>query len=259
MSLVLALALASFSPAPAPFDHSHALWTEVLDARVRRDGVEYAELKKEPAKLDEYLATLETVMPEEFAAWTVGQRHAFWINAYNAYTVRRVVDAYPVESPKDIVDEEKQDLWHQPFVPLGRLFPEAGDRKLTLNEIQDKILRPIFKDARVHAALNNASRGCPPLLDEAYVPDRLEQQLDARVAAWLADPALTKYDRDAKRLQVSRIFELFRDDFVREGATIKGWIGPRAPEVQRDWIAAAEDLQIEYLGYDWKLNDAKTD
>lgn len=247
------------SVSSAPFDHSHALWNEVLVARVRRDGVEYAELKKDPAKLDEYLASLDTVMPEEFAAWSVAQRHAFWINAYNAYTIRRVLDAHPIESPKDVVDEDKKELWDQEFVPLGRLFPEAGDRKLTLNEIENKILRPTFTDARVHAALNNASRGCPPLLGEAYVPDRLEKQLDARVAAWLADSARTRYDRDAKRLQVSKIFEWYRDDFVREGDTLKGWIGPRAPEVHRDWIAAADELKIEYLDYDWKLNDAKTE
>jgi hypothetical protein len=253
--LVLALALASTTD----FDHSHRRWTEVLDARARRDGVEYAELKRDPAKLDDYLASLEAVMPEEFAAWSVPQRFAFWINAYNAYTVRRVLDAYPVASPKDVVDEEKQDLWEQAFVPLGRLFPGAGDRKLTLNEIRDKLLRPTFKDARVHAALSDASRSSPPLFGEAYVPDRLEKQLDARVVAWLADPARNRYDRDAKRLQVSMLFERYRDDFVREADTLKSWIGPRAPEVHRDWIAAAEELKIEYLEFDWKLNDAKGD
>ena len=245
------------SVSSAPFDHTHERWNEVLEARVRRDGVEYAELKKDPAKLDEYLASLETVMPEDFAAWSVSQRHAFWINAYNAYTIRRVVEVYPIESPKDVVDEEKRDFWDQPFVPLGRLFPEAADRKLSLNEIENRILRPNFKDARVHAALNCASRGCPPLSGEAFVPERLEKQLDARVAAWLADPARTRYDRDNKKLQVSKIFEWYRDDFVREGNSLKGWIGPRAPEVHRDWIEAAEDLEIEFLEYSWKLNDAK--
>jgi len=262
MNLVLALVLASgtySSPVPTAFDHSHALWTEVLSARVRGDGVEYEKLKDDHAKLDEYLASLETVMPEEFAAWKREQRYAFWINAYNAYTIRRVVDAYPVESVKDLVDEDKRSFWDQEFIPLGRLFTEAGDRKLTLNDLENKILRPTFKDARVHAALNCASRGCPPLFDQAFVADRLDKQLDLRVAKWLSSPASICYDRDEKRLRVSKIFEWYRDDFVRDGDSVKSWIAARAPEAERSWIAAAEDLKIEYLDYSWKLNDAKGD
>lgn len=260
MNVVLALALATgtdFPLVPSAFDHSHALWTEVLTAHVRGDGVEYEKLKANRAKLDLYLASLETVMPEEFAGWKREQRYAFWINAYNAYTIRRVVDAYPVASVQDLADEDKKSFWDQEFVPLGRLFAEAGDRKLTLNDLENKILRPNFKDARVHAALNCASRGCPPLQDEAFVADRLEKQLDARVTEWLADRSRIRYDRDERRLRVSRIFEWYRGDFVRDGGSLQGWIGPRAPASERAWIAAAEDLKIEYLDYSWKLNDAK--
>jgi len=262
MNLVLALALVSgthFPPVPSSFDQSHALWTEVLAARVRGDGVEYQKLKADRAKLDEYLASLETVMPEEFAAWKREQRFAFWINAYNAYTIRRVVDAYPIASVQDLADADKKSFWDQEFIPLGRLFPEAGDRKLTLNDLENKILRPAFKDARVHVALNCASRGCPPLQDQAFVADKLERQLDQRVAKWLSNPAGIRYERDEKRLRVSKIFEWYRDDFVRDGDSVKSWIGSRAPEAERTWIAAAEDLKIEYLDYSWKLNEAKGD
>ena len=262
MDLLLLVGLAAgtwFPRAPSAFDHSHALWTEVLAARVRGEGVEYEKLKGDRAKLDQYLASLEAVMPEEFAAWERSQRYAFWINAYNAYTIRRVVDAYPVASVKDLVDDEKRSFWDQEFVPLGRLFAEAGDRKLTLNEIENEILRPKFKDARVHAALNCASRGCPPLFDQAFVADRLERQLDQRVARWLSSPASIRYDREAKRLRVSRIFEWYRDDFVRDADSVKAWIAGHAPEAERAWIAGAGDLKIEYLDYSWKLNDAKGD
>lgn len=260
MNPVFALVLSACSTpvaAPSAFDHTHARWTEVLEAHVRGDGVDYKKLKSDHAKLDEYLASLETVMPEEFAGWDREHQYAFWIDAYNAYTLKRVVDAYPIESVKDIVDDDKKELWDQEFIPLGKLFPEAGDRKLTLNDVENRILRPKFKDARVHAAVNCASRGCPPLLPEAFVADRLEKQLDAQVAKWLADTSRNRYEREKKRLRVSKIFEWFREDFERDAGSVRSWIAARAPEAEREWIAATEDLTIEYLDYSWKLNEAK--
>lgn len=259
MSFVLAIALAaSTSPPTVPaFDHTHALWTEVLGAHLRGEDVDYGKLRADHAKLDRYLASLEAVQPEEFAAWKREEQYAFWIDAYNAYTIRHVLDVYPIASPKDVGGEGRKSFWDQEFIPLGKLFPEAGDRKLSLNDLENRILRPKFKDARVHAVLNCASRGCPPLLAEAFVAERIEEQLDLRVEKWLADPARNRYDRDEKRLRVSRIFDWYEDDFVRDGDSVQAWIGARAPRAEREWITATPNLAVEFLEYSWKLNDAQ--
>jgi hypothetical protein len=256
LQALLASSIVGLACPRSDFDHSHKLWTEVLAAHVREDAFDYKSLKEDHAKLDTYLGSLEAVMPEEFASWKRKQRFAFWIDAYNAYTVKRVVDAYPIASIKDLGDDKKS-IWDQEFIPLGRLWPEAGDRKLTLNEVENKILRPRFKDARIHAAVNCASRSCPPLLEEAFVADRLDTQLDTQVERWLADSERNLFDRKGNRLLVSKIFDWFKDDFVRDAGSVQAWIAARAPEEEREWLESAMDLKIEYLDYSWRLNERK--
>lgn len=238
------------------FDQTHQLWTDVLSACVRGDAFDYKKLKADRSKLDAYLGSLETVMPEEFAGWKREQQFAFWIDAYNAYTVKRVVDAYPIESIQDLGDG-KQSVWDQEFIPLGRLFAEAGDRKLALNDLENRILRPRFKDARVHAAVNCASRSCPPLLGEAFVAEKLDRQLDAQVERWLGDPGRNRFDRKASTASVSKIFDWYKDDFVRESDSVRRWLEKHAPEKEREWLSSAKELKIEFLDYSWKLNDAR--
>jgi hypothetical protein len=248
--MLLALALL----VSVDFDHTHARWTDVLAAHVHGEGVDYKALKEDRAGLDAYLGSLESVMPEEFASWSRAQKFAFWIDAYNAYTVKRVVDAYPIESIQDLGDG-KEKVWDQAFIPLGRLFPDAGEAKLSLNDVENKILRPKFKDARVHAAINCASRGCPPILAKAFVASRLDEELDEQVARWLADPSRNRFDEKAGKVVVSRVFDWFKDDFARDAGSVRAWLAARAPEPARTWLASAKDVAIEFQDYSWKLND----
>jgi hypothetical protein len=251
--LFAALALAVVAPR-LEFDHAHARWTEVLAAHVHGEAVDYKSLKEERGALDAYLGSLESVQPEEFASWSRAQRFAFWIDAYNAYTMKRVVDAYPMASIQDL-DDEKGKVWDQEFIPLGKLFPEAGEKKLSLNDVENKILRPKFKDARVHAAINCASRGCPPLSAKAFVAEKLDDQLDEQVARWLADPARNRFDEKTGKVVVSKIFDWFKDDFVRDAGSVQAWLAARAPEADRSWLASTKDLELEFQDYSWKLND----
>ncbi len=239
---------------PAGFDQSHARWTEVLAANVHGEAVDYKTIKEDRAGLDAYLASLETVMPEEFASWSRSQQLAFWIDAYNAFAMKRVVDAYPIASIQDLGDGTTK-VWDQPFIPLGKLFPDAGGDDLTLNDLENKVLRPKFKDARVHAAIHPASRGAPPLLARAFVADKLETQLDEQVARWLGDPARNRFDAQAKKVVVSKIFDLCQDDFVREAGSVRAWLEAHGPEKDRAWLAAAKDVAIEFQDYSWKLDD----
>lgn len=241
--------------APA-FDQAHSLWADVLRTHVQGDRFDYKELKADRARLDAYVKSLERVTPADLEAFSRAEQFAFWINAYNAYTVLRVVDAYPIDSVKDLGDD-KVSVWDQKFIPLAPLFPESKGEKLTLNDIEHKILRPKFKDARVHAAVNCASEGCPPLAKEAFTAARLDEQLDRQVKAWLAAPARNKFDKSAGKLEVSKVFDWFKEDFVRDAGSVQAWIAKYAPESERGWLAEAKSPKIEFQDYSWKLNDVR--
>lgn len=244
-------------PAELAFDQTHAALTEVLRANVKGDRFDYKALVADRSKLDWYLGALQSVAREEFERWTKEQRYAFWINAYNAYTLHLVAKSYPLDSIKDLGALFKSP-WDKPFVPLGHLFPDAPKKELTLNEIEHEILRPRFKDARVHAAINCASRGCPPLRAAAFVAAELDTQLDAQARAWLADAARNRFDAAKKKAQVSEIFRWFKDDFARDAGSVPEWLAKYAPPEHAAWLReAGKGLDLSYLDYSWKLNDVE--
>jgi hypothetical protein len=246
---------ATTAPATSTFDQSHATWTEVLATHVKNDGFDYKALKKDRSKLDRYLASLEAVKPDEFAKWKRDEQYAFWIDAYNAYTVSRVVDGYPVASIKDLGDD-KVSVWDREFIPLGSLAPDLKKSKLTLNDVENKILRPVFKDARVHAAINCASVGCPPLRDAAFTADKLSDQLDAQVKRWLGDANRNRFLSDKNTVEISQVFDWFKDDFVRDEKSVVNWLAKHSPE-NAEWLRGAKSPTIRYLDYSWKLNEAR--
>lgn len=235
------------------FEAIHAPWSEALGAHVRGGNFDYAALKKDRAKLDAYIAALESVQPAELEQASKQARYAFWINAYNAYTVKRVVDAYPLKSIRDLGDDKKS-VWDRDLVPLGRLFPALEKSRLTLNDIENKILRPEFQDARVHAAINCASKGCPPLRAEAFTASKLDEQLDAQVKAWLSDTSRNRFDRSKNRIEISKVFEWFAEDFTKSAGSVPAWIA-RYRQSDAEWLASKPGPQVEYLEYDWALND----
>jgi hypothetical protein len=239
----------------AGFDQEHKSWSAILGRHVREDTFDYKALKKDRAQLDAYLSTLESVKADDFALWNKSRRFAFWINAYNAYTVKRVIDGYPVASIKDLGDE-KVSVWDREFVPLGALAPDLKQTQLTLNDIENKILRPVFKDARVHAAINCASEGCPPIQAAAFVGDRLDAQLDTAVRNWLADKKRNRFDSSKNTVEVSQVFDWFKDDFIRDAKSVQGWIAKYAP-AEETWVADARKLEVKFLEYSWKLNERR--
>lgn len=244
-------------PEPVAFDHSHAAFTAVLSEHVKGDLVDYLQLKQDRAGLDTYRASLVAVEREDFEDWSRAQRFAFWIDAYNAYTLALIIDNYPVTSIRKI-GKPKQSVWDLRFVPLQALHPDperAESGPLSLNEIEHEILREVFEDARVHAAINCASRGCPPIFFEAFVAERLDDQLDTVVRTWLADPTRNRFDEKQRILHLSKIFDWFKADFERDNESVAGWVGHYAPEKARAWIRAGGKLKLRYLDYSWDLND----
>ncbi|TDJ65795.1 MAG: DUF547 domain-containing protein [Planctomycetota bacterium] len=239
-------------PCCSTFDHGHTAFDRVLRRHVAGDRFDYAALRADPAGLRAYLSSLEAVRPSDFSSWSRAERYAFWINAYNAYTLMIVAQHYPVASIRDIGSAETT-VWDDSFIPLGALHGDS--RRLSLNQIEHEILRADFPDARVHAAVNCASIGCPPLRAEAYVAERLEEQLDSQARAWIADAARTRFEAQSETIRVSKIFEWFEDDFVRDAGGAIQWIERYAPQPQAAWIADARAVKLRYLEYDWDLNE----
>lgn len=239
-----------------PFDHTHAAWSRILAAHLRGEDFDYAALKRDSAPLDRYLASLQAVESETFDAWTREQRFAFWINAYNAYTIRRVIEGYPVKSIKDL-GTLAQPVWDQRFIPLAHLAPALERKSLSLNDLEHAILRPTFADPRIHAAVNCASKGCPRLLDHAYTAGVLDQQLEQMTTRWLRESERNRFDPKSRTAHLSRIFDWYGNDFGKTPAERLAWIARYAPPEHRPWLTGrdAERVVIRYLDYDWALND----
>jgi hypothetical protein len=244
------------------FDQTHALWTAVLKAHVHDDRFDYAKLKAEPAQLDQYLKALSGVQAHELAAWTREQRFAFWINAYNAFTVKKVVANYPLKSIKDLDSAlGLKSVFDDDFIALPHLHPEGKDagpspkeQRLSLNDVENGILRPTFKDARVHAAINCASLSCPALSAEAFVAEKLERQLDERMRAFLADARRNRFDAEKGRAEVSEVFKWFKEDFERDAGGVREFLLRFAPKEAQELLKTAK---LEHLDYDWSLNDVE--
>ena len=242
--------------AAAKFDHEHTQWTAILKKHVDGDRFDYAAIQKDPSALDAYIATLNAVTSQQLQSWTEDQRMAFWINVYNANTVKLVSGKYPLKSIRDL-GTVLNKVWNKRFIDMPALNPSGKNKKLSLDDVEHKILRPRFEDARVHAAVNCASESCPPLRAEAFVAKRLDAQLDEQVRLWLADETRNQFDLAGGKMRVSEIFKWFKEDFVRDGQSVAGWIAEYAPDKVAEALKSGTKLKLGYLDYSWKLNDVK--
>ena len=245
--------LAAQQGSAAGFDHSYAKWTEVLRACVHDGGFDYARLKSDRTGLDAVLTALHAVTPDELAAWSEKQRFAFWINTYNAHCIQKVIDNYPLASIRKLDGAfGLNKVFDNAFIPMKAHHPDGKNQDLALNDIEHGILRKKFKDARVHAAINCASKSCPPLRAEAYTADKLDAQLDEQMRAFVSDPARNHIDPVQKELAVSEIFKWFAEDFERDAKSVKEFLVRFAPVDRADFIRNAK---LGYIDYDWNLND----
>jgi hypothetical protein len=244
-----ALAVAdTASAAGAVPDRAHGAWTNLLRRYVSEGLVDYAGLKRGRSELDAYLRSLESVERAELEAWPRADQLAFWINAYNAYTVKLVLDHYPLRSIRSI-GFLPGSAFKRRFIPLERV---AG-RKLSLDDIEHGILRERFEEPRIHFAIVCASRSCPVLRDEAYRGSGLDAQLDEAARTFLRDPARNRYDPASRTLSLSRIFEWFRGDFEGAAGTLPAFVERYADERTAEALRRG-GVQVEFLEYDWALN-----
>lgn len=263
--LLLAAGLLLLVPVPVqaePFDHEHATWNLLVKNNVHwnlnrtASLVNYAGFQKTHDFLKRYLFSLSAVTRTEFDTFRREQQLAFLINAYNAFTVELILTEYPeVKSIKE----------------LGSLFSSPWKRKFflllgesqNLDGIEHELIRGSgrYDEPLIHFAVNCASIGCPALLDEAFVAEKLDQQLLESTERFLSDRSRNRFDARTGTLEISSIFDWYAEDFS------KGWRGYDSLHdffrTHADWITDDAEsvenlreaaLRIEFLDYDWSLN-----
>ena len=259
--LLAALLLAPVAVAASPFDHQHPLLGEVL-RRHDRDGlVDYAALQRERAALDRYAGQLDTVERQVVDSWSRDQRLAFWINAYNALTLRTIVDHYPIRRGSLVgVAFPANSIWQIPGAFKEARHRVAGQR-LSLDDIEHRIIRPSFAEPRIHVALVCAARSCPVLRAEPYVATRLDAQLTEQTRRFAADRNHgLRAAEGARGVAVSSIFKWFGEDFapLAAGNEKRGVLAFLAAHTDEPALVARlrdPPTPVAYLDYDWTLND----
>lgn len=232
---------------------SHTAWNTMLRTYVKpaRDGinrVDYVSWKaRGPASLKSYIASLEKADPASLSR--EGQM-AFWINLYNAKTVEIVLERYPVASIKEI---DLKDAAGQPADgPWKAKVTTVAGKRLSLDEIENEILRPVYKDARVHYALNCLSLGCPNLLPEAYTARRLEQQLEGAARVFVNHPRGISFT--GGKVQASSIYDWFAVDYGGFDGVVAHMRKYARPALGKQLAGLKK---IDAYDYDWTLNDVK--
>jgi len=220
-------------PVAVAIDHS--VWDQALQAHVGADGFVNYEAFSTDANLDAYLNTLETTIPQE--DWTREEEMAYWINAYNAYTIKLILKNYPIAS---ITDIDGGQAWQKEWITIG-------NETLSLDAIENSILRPKFGDGRVHFAINCASFSCPTLHNRAFTAENLEENLEALSVRFVNDQDRNRVGENPP--QLSQIFNWFADDFAAAGGVIP-FINQYAE------TPIAEGTELSYMEYDWSLNEA---
>lgn len=218
----------------------HRIYAELLNKYLMDGKVDYAGFKSEEARLDQYLDLLGKVDPKSLPQ---AEQFAFYVNAYNAWTIKLILSRYPdLKSIKELGSLFKSP-WQKEIVRLD-------GKVMTLDNVEHDILRPRFKDPRVHFAINCASISCPPLRNEPYRGDILDQQLDDATRSFLNHPTSYKFDDNA--FYVSQIFKWFAEDFNNDPFGF--YLKYANEELKKKLEANRNKLEIKYLDYDWGLN-----
>jgi len=212
---------------------NHEVWNSLTKKYVSSNGkVNYAGFKKEIANIDAYLLHLKEVSPDN--TWSRNEKLAYWFNLYNAYTVRLVAGNYPVQSIRDL---EGGKPWDKKFI-------KSGAKTLSLNDIENTIVRPNYNEPRLHVAFNCAAISCPNLLNEAFIPNKLNSQLNRLSKKWINDTSKNVIAEN--EIKISKIFEWYGVDFKKG---IINFINTYSEQ------KVSPDANISYLEYNWKLND----
>jgi len=254
------------------FEQSHSIYDFLLKKYVHNGGVDYKGFIYSSEEFNTYLKQLGSVSESDYANWSREEKLAFWINAYNAFTIKAVIEHYPIERnvslasiiyPKNSI-RQINGVW-------DKLRFRAVGKMVTLNEIEHGILRKEFKETRIHFAIVCASLGCPDLRDEAYKANVINEQLEKAATEFINNPqkgfGINPADR---RVRLSKIFnwfggdfieryestELFKDRSPKERAVLN-FVRKHLRSEEEGKFLEGNNFKISYLDYDWSLNELK--
>jgi hypothetical protein len=223
------------SMVPSSFSINHTSFSKILTKYVAVNGnVDYKALSTNRAALNDYLKLLQSNPPKE--GWSKNEKMAYWINAYNAFTIDLVLQNYPLKSIMEINNGKPWDL----------NFISIGNTKYSLNKIEHEILRKEYNDARIHFAVNCASISCPKLLNVAYEASTLDNQLNSSAKGFVNNKEKNRITTGA--VEISKIFDWFVDDFKTYGGVI--------PFINKfSTVKVGTDALVKYKEYNWNLNE----
>lgn len=244
MTTLSASALADF-PAANLNGVDHSLFTQVLADHVKDGAVDYRAIKTDE-RFARYIALLQNADP---AALSGEEKLAFWVNAYNAFTIQYVLKKYPLKS---LMNKLSYATGGGTFKTK---FITVNGVKYSLNDIENDIIRPMG-DPRIHFALVCGAKSCPPLRPEAYVAGRLSEQFDDQGRIFMSQPGKNRFDFEKNEIYISKIFDWFKDDFRKNGKTEIDFISQYLPPEQaQKLLARAATIKIKHTDYDWDLNE----
>jgi hypothetical protein len=263
IALVLFPAAGRSQESPPPVEAIHRPFDQLLDLQVRDGLVYYRALKSVRGSLDRYVASLN-VPAAAYDAWSKEQRAAFWLNAYNAFVLRTVVDHYPIRARATTYPANSIRQIPGAF---DQIRHRAAGRAVTLDEIEKTIL-PEFQDPRLYLAIGRGALGGGRLRSEAYSGGRLEAQLGRLREEFVTNPDLFKIDRAANQIGVTPVVGWHEAAFVAAYDRSSGAFAERSP-VERAILAFVEPhlfptekvfvqknaFRIVYQPFDWRLND----
>ncbi len=222
----------------------HQIFTEVLKKHVKKGKVNYTRLSKSP-RFKKYLQQLQNIDPNKIQGRN--RKLAFWINVYNAFTLKLIIDNYPIRSISRL--HRGRTVWKSWKFSIR-------SRQYTLDHVEHKIIRKIYKEPRIHAALVCAALSCPPLRSEAYEGEKLNSQLREQMRIWFSNPFWNYFDSKSRVFYLSKIFKWFKNDFGGSKTAILKFILPYLPEKTRLLLkkTGLTQIKIKYLKYNWNLN-----
>lgn len=236
-------------------DNIHNEFTEILKSNVKNGKVDYKNLCKNK-RFESYLSVLSSTDP--FSLKSENEKLAFWINAYNAFTLKIVCDNYPVESIVDIGSGGLvvgnvlgTTVWDKNFITINK-------KKYSLNDIEHKIIREKFKEPRIHFALVCASISCPPLRNEAFTAENLDEQLNDQAKTFLNDKSKNVFDLNKRVAKISKVLDWYGDDFAGNDEELLRYLSKYLPpKIADDLKNYTGKWKIDYLDYNWNLNEVK--
>jgi hypothetical protein len=231
----------------------HSEWQQILSAHVNELGeVDYAAIKRKPASLEGYLVQLAAASPQSHPDRFPSRDHelAYWLNAYNAFTVKGVVDSYPTKSIRDLGFR---------FGFFRKKAFVAGGDSMSLDHIEHEIIRKQFGDPRIHFAIVCASISCPRLDRDAFHAETLDQHLDQLARRFMSERRNVTITAGSSEIRLSRIFDWFEDDFTRSSGSrgtpaVLSFIQKYADAQLRSTIDRLRNPKLTYHDYDWSLN-----